>query len=404
LAAPLLEETRQRFQEQLAAKDAEVAKKTEALRNEQDSIAKAREQIEHQVEQRLTAERGQLVAIEAKKARDAVARDLQTKDVETAELRKALEVNNVKLAEAQQAHADFLRKQRELESAQRELDLTVEKRVQASVNEIRAKSKQESDEAARLKVLEKDQTIESMTRTIEELRRKAEQGSQQSQGEVFELELEELLRGKFPMDAIEPVAKGELGADVVQQVNGSIGQPAGMILWESKHTKAWSDGWLAKLREDQRRCGADVALIVSHALPKHIEHFDLVDGVWVAHPRCALAVAVALRQSLIEISSSRLVQQGQQTKMEQAYHYLTGNKFRQRVEAVVEKFNDMREDLDKERKFMVRQWAKRETQIVAVIESTVGLVGDLQAIAGKAMPEIASLDTPMLEGPGEAAA
>lgn len=404
LAAPLLEETRQRFQAQLAAKDAEVAKKTEALRNEQDAIAKAREQIEHQVAQRLQAERGQLVAVEAKKAREAVARDLQTKDVETAELRKALEVNNLKLAEAQQAHADFLRKQRELESAQRELDLTVEKRVQASVDEIRAKAKQESDEAARLKVLEKDQTIESMTRTIEELRRKAEQGSQQSQGEVFELELEELLRGKFPMDAIEPVAKGELGADVVQQVNGSIGQPAGMILWESKHTKAWSDGWLAKLREDQRRCGADVALIVSHALPKHIEHFDLLDGVWVAHPRCALAVAVALRQSLIEISSSRLVQQGQQTKMEQAYHYLTGNKFRQRVEAVVEKFNDMREDLDKERKFMGRQWAKRETQIVAVIESTVGMVGDLQAIAGKAMPEIASLDTPMLEGPGEAAA
>src|SRR6266478_6442268 len=111
LAAPLLEETRQRFQEQLAAKDAEVAKKTEALRNEQDAIAKAREQIEHQVAQRLTAERGQLVAVEAKKAREAVARDLQTKDVETAELRKALEVNNLKLAEAQQAHADFLRKQ-----------------------------------------------------------------------------------------------------------------------------------------------------------------------------------------------------------------------------------------------------------------------------------------------------
>src|SRR6478609_6403373 len=174
------------------------------------------------------------------------------------------------------------------------------------------------------------------------------------------------------MDAIEPVAKGELGADVIQQVNGSVGQPAGMILWESKRTKAWSDGWLAKLRDDQRRCGADVALIISQALPKHIEHFDLVDGVWVAHPRYALAVAVALRQTLIEVSGSRLAQQGQQTKMEQVYQYLTGIKFRQRVEAVVEKFNDMRDDLDKERKFMGRQWAKREAQIVAVVESTFG--------------------------------
>jgi hypothetical protein len=123
----------------------------------------------------------------------------------------------------------------------------------------------------------------------------------------------------------------------------------------------------------------------------------LINGVWVAHPRCAIPVAIALRQALIEVNSLRLVQHGQQTKMEQVYHYLTGMKFRQRVEAVVEKFNDMREDLGKERKFMGRQWAKRETQIAAVIESTVGLVGDLQAIAGKAMPEIPSLDTPLLE-------
>ncbi len=192
-----------------------------------------------------------------------------------------------------------------------------------------------------------------------------------------------------------------MGADVVQQVDGSIGQAAGIILWESKRTKAWSDGWLAKLRDDQRRCGADVALIISQALPKRVEHFDLIDGVWVAHPRCAIPVAVALRQGLIDVNSSRMIQQGQQTKMEQVYQYLTGTKFRQRVEAVVEKFNDMREDLDKERKFMGRQWAKRETQILSVIESTVGMVGDLQGIAGKAMPEFPSLDRPLLESSTE---
>jgi len=311
--------------------------------------------------------------------------------------RFTLEANNAKLAEAQQAQAELLRRQRALDEEKRELDLTIEKRVQASVVDIQTKAKKEADEAARLRVLEKDQTIESMARTIEELKRKAEQGSQQSQGEVLELKLEELLRGRFPTDIIEPVGKGELGADVVQQVNGSVGQAAGIILWESKRTKAWSDGWLAKLRDDQRRCGADVALIISQALPKQVQHFDLIDGVWVAHPRCAIPVAIALRQTLIKVNSLRLVQHGQQTKMEQVYHYLTGMKFRQRVEAVVEKFNDMREDLDKERKFMGRQWAKRETQIASVIESTVGLVGDLQAIAGKAMPEIPSLDMPLLE-------
>lgn len=397
LAAPLIEETRRHFQEQLANKDAEVARKVEALRQEREQLAKAREQIEDQLTQRLAAERGQIVVAEAKKAREATAAELQSKVAEADELRRILESNNAKLAEAQQAQAELMRKERALDEAKRELDLTVEKRVQSTVDDIRAKARQEADEAARLRVLEKDQTIESMTRTIEELKRKADQGSQQSQGEVLEIELEELLRGRFPTDLIEPVGKGELGADVVQQVNGSIGQSAGIILWESKRTKAWSDGWLPKLRDDQRRCGADVALIISQVLPKNIEQFDLVDGVWIAHPRYAVPVAVALRQTLIEVSNSRLVQQGQQSKMEQVYQYLTGTKFRQRVEAVVEKFNDMREDLDKERKFMVRQWAKRETQIVSVIESTVGMVGDLQAIAGKAMPEIPSLDLPLLE-------
>jgi len=396
LAAPLLAETRQRFQEQLASKDAEVARKTDALRQEREQLHKDREQIEDQVSRRLAAERSHLVATEAKKARDAAGAELEARTNEAAELRQALEANNAKLAEAQQAQAELIRKQRALDEEKRELDLTIEKRVQASVEQIQVKARQEADEAARLRVAEKDQTIESMSRTIEELKRKAEQGSQQSQGEVLELELEGVLRGRFPTDLIEPVGKGELGADVVQQVNGSIGQPAGIILWESKRTKAWSDGWLGKLRDDQRRCGADVALIVSQTLPKHVEHFDLIDGIWVTHPRCALPVAVALRQALIDVTGSRLVQQGQQTKMEQVYDYLTGTKFRQRVEAVVEKFNDMRDDLDKERKFMGRQWAKRETQILAVIDSTVGMVGDLQAIAGKAMPEIPSLDTPLL--------
>jgi hypothetical protein len=402
LAAPLIEETRRDFLQQLARKDAEVSQKLDAVRREREQLAEAREQIEDRVAERLVAERSQIASAEAKKAREATAAELQAQAAETADLRRTLDANNAKLAEAQQAQAELMRKQRALDEEKRELDLTIEKRVQATVEDIRAKAKQEADEGARLRVLEKDQTIDSMARTIEELKRKAEQGSQQSQGEVFELELEQLLRGRFPTDLIEPVGKGELGADVVQQVNGSIGNAAGIILWESKRTKAWSDGWLAKLRDDQRRCGADIALIVSQALPKHIEQFDLVDGVWIAHPRCALPVAVALRQTLIEVNGSRLVQQGQQTKMEQVYDYLTGTKFRQRVDAVVEKFNDMREDLDRERKFMSRQWAKRETQIVAVIESTVGMVGDLQAIAGKAMPAIPSLDPPLLENSADA--
>jgi hypothetical protein len=397
LAGPLIERTRRRFQALLAEKDAEMSRKTDALRAEREQLTKSREELEREVARRLETERARLVSSEARKAREAAAADLQAKDVEMTELRSALATNNAKLAEAQQAQVELMRQRRALEDEKRELALTVETRVQASEQEIRTKARQEADDAARLRVSEKDQTIESMARTIEELRRKAEQGSQQGQGEALELQLEDVLREKFPMDAIEAVGKGELGADIVQRVNGAVGRSAGVILYESKRTKAWSDNWLPKLRDDQRRSGADVAVIVSQALPRDVDHFDMLDGVWVTHPRCAIPVALALRHALIELDGSRLAQEGQQTKMEQVYKYLTGTRFRQRVEAVIEKFNDMREDLDKERKFIGRQWAKRETQIVAVIDSTAGMVGDLQAIAGRAMPAISSLDAPLLE-------
>ena len=401
LAAPLIEETRKRFSEQLAAKDAEVSKKEAALRVQQGAVARALESIEDQITARLEAERSQIAATETKRARAAAATELETKSKELAEVHQLLCENNQKLAAAQQAQADLIRKERELDAAKRELDLTVEQRVQALLAEVQTKAKQEAEDMLKAQLSQKDLQMAAMNRTIEELRRKMEQGSQQIQGEALEVELEELLRSKFPLDLIEAVGKGEFGGDVVQRVNGSLGRAAGVILWEFKRTKSWSDGWLVKLREDQRAAKADMALIISQTLPKNIETFDLVDGVWVAHPRCAMPVAVALRHSLIELASSRNAQVGQQTKMELVYQYLTGPRFRQRLEGIVEKFDELKEDLDKERKFMNRVWAKREGQIQGVLDSTVGMYGDLQGIAGKALPEITSLDMPLLEASDE---
>jgi hypothetical protein len=400
LAAPLIEATRKKFQEQLAAKDAEFSKKEETLRVQQVQLARDRESIQDQVSTRLKAERSQIAAVEAKKAREAAATELETRNQELTELQQVLAENNQKLATAQQAQADLIRKQRELDDAKRELELTIEQRVQASLAEVQVKARQEAEDLLKAQVSQKDLQIAAMNRTIEELKRKADQGSQQTQGEALELELEALLKSKFPLDLIEPVGKGEFGGDVVQRVNGSLGQAAGVILWEFKRTKNWSDGWLAKLREDQRNAKADIALIISQTLPKDVETFDLIDGVWVSHPRCAVPVAVALRQSLIELAGARSAQQGQQTKMELIYQYLTGPRFRQRLEGIVEKFDELKEDLDKERKFMNRIWSKREGQIQSVIETTVGMYGDLQGIAGKALPEIPSLDMPLLTYPG----
>jgi hypothetical protein len=257
----------------------------------------------------------------------------------------------------------------------------------------------EAEGPLKLRVLEKEQQISSMQRQIDELKRKAEQGSQQLQGEVQELELEQMLRAKFPRDVIEPVPKGELGGDILQRVFGSLNQPCGIILWESKRTKHWSDGWLAKLREDQRRAKADVALIVSNNLPKGVHSFDYVDGIWVAESRCAFPIAIALRHMLLEVANVRQARAGRQTKIELVYDYLTGGHFRQRVAAIVEKFEEMQSDLGKERAAMTRIWAKRERQISGVIEATAGMYGDFQGIAGKALEEIDGFSLQMIQGP-----
>lgn len=397
LAAPLIEATRARYEQALSAKDAEVAKRETTLRAMKDALEKDKAALQAQIAERVSAERVKIAAEEAEKARRLSAADLSEKSKQLADLQDVLRERETKLAEAQKAQAELIRKQRELDDAKRELDLTIEKRVQDSLGEVRQKAKQEAEDALKLKILESDEKIASMQRKIEELKRKAEQGSQQLQGEALELELENLLRSKFPRDMIEPVAKGEFGGDVLQRVYGPQDQPCGTILWESKRTKNWSDLWLPKLRGDQRTAKAEIALLVTNALPKDVEAFDLIDGVWVTDARCALPLAIALRQSLVELAATRDAKKGQQTKMELVYDYLTGPRFRHRVEAIVEKFNDMQEDLDRERKWMTKQWAKREQQIRIVVDSTAGMYGDVQGIAGQALDEIEALTLPMIE-------
>ena len=385
LAAPLIEATRKDFEQRLAQKESDIARREAAL-------AKAKESVEQQVAEKVKQERANIAADEARKAKLAAQTDLEQKAREVAELQEVLKQREAKLVEAQNAETVALRKQRELDDAKREFELTIEKRVQEGLGATREQARREVEEGFKLKVAEKEQTITSMQKQIEELRRRAEQGSQQLQGEVQELELESLLAARFPRDTIEPVPKGEHGGDVLQRVLGPLGQPCGTILWESKRTKNWSDGWLPKLREDQRAAKADIAILISQALPKEVETFDLIDHVYVAHPRVAIPVATTLRQTLVDLAMARQASDGQQTKTEMVYQYLTGPRFRQRVQAIVEAFSSMHEDLGREKKAINKQWAKREEQIERVMLATVGMYGDLQGIAGKTLQEIEGLE------------
>jgi hypothetical protein len=402
LAAPLLESTRLQYEQKIAQKETEIGAREAKVREQQTALTKAQEEIDQRVAEKLKSERSTIVAAEAKKAREAVADQITKVQQEKAATDELLKDRDAKLAEATKNELELRKDRQKLQEEKEQFELEMQRAIDAERTKIRESAQKDADEQSRLKIAEKDKTITDLQVKLQDALRKAEQGSQQLQGEVQELELEALLRGKFPRDTIDPVPKGEHGGDALHRVFGPLGQSCGTILWESKRTKNWSDGWLSKLREDQRAAKADVAIIVSQVLPKHVEIFDFTDGVWITEPRCLIPVAIVLRQSLIDLSAARQATDGQQTKTEMVYQYLTGPRFRHRVEAIVEKFSDMQGDLDKERKMMTRLWAKREEQIRGVIESTAGMYGDLQGIAGKTLQEIEGLNLKLLDSAEDA--
>jgi len=218
LAAPLLESVRRDYEQRLSQKDADMTKREQAITERAQSLEKAKATLDQQVAQKLQQERFRIAAEEQQKAKLTLGNDLDQKVKEINNLQEVLKQRDTKLAEAQKTQAELIRKQRELDDAKRELDLTIEKRVQADLGAERDKAKREAEEELKLKVMEKDQTITAMQKQIEDLRRRAEQGSQQLQGEVQEMELEALLTAKFPRDTIQPVPKGEFGGDVLQRV------------------------------------------------------------------------------------------------------------------------------------------------------------------------------------------
>ena len=387
LAAPMVAAVRQEMQAQVdaARKAADDAVYTaNVIKNDATrKIASFEQEVADRVSQDAKA-----IRIEAQRE---AAESVRAVHAEVEALR-------TKLTDAQKAQAAALKRERELVDKERELDLTVEMRVTDGVDAARSAARRESDEANKLKLLEKDMLLDSLQGKIVDLQQKIEQGSQQLQGEVQELDLEAQLRSRFPHDEVAEVAKGVNGADVQHSVISPSGAQCGLILWESKRTKRWSDGWLSKLREDGRRAGADLLVIVSVALPDVVETFDQIDGVWICAPKAAVPLAAALRAALLGAHNVRQVQAGMKSKSEEVYAYVTGPQFKRRVEALVEAFTTMQEDLTAEQKAVQRMWAKRAAQIERVLTSTSGLFGDMQGIAGKALPEPAGL---ALMGGGE---
>lgn len=314
--------------------------------------------------------------------------------VEMKDLQEQVQEKEELLVKAHQSEMELRKKAREIEERERNLKLEMERQLDREREAIRKEAQAAVSEEHRLKEREKDETIAAMRRQMEEMQRKMDQGSQQAQGEALELELEDLLKAQFPHDDIDPVGKGKQGADVLQTVRDSRGQACGIIIWESKRTKGWNKDWIPKLKDDMRAAKADVAVIVSTVMPKDYDGMGQQDGVWLTGFSTCVGMAAALRQGLIDTARARSAQEGKSGKMELLYDYIAGPEFRQRVEAIVEPFQEMRNDLYKEQEAMRRLWAKREKQIERVLTGTSGMYGDLEGIAGASLPGVRALALP----------
>lgn len=328
----------------------------------------------------------------AKKAENKVAQELAGLKDQVKDQSKALD-------EARRTELALRRREGELERKQQDLELEVARQLGKERARLVTEAEERLAEQHRLKDAEKEHQLADMRRQIEDLRRKAGQGSQQAQGEAGEEELEAVLRAAFPSDDITAIGQGIRGADVHQVVMDSRNRKSGSILWECKNARNWSDAWIAKLKQDQRSVHADVAVLVSAALPKGCTRFALIDGVLVTDFACAPCLAAVLRANLFQLAQTRHAAMHKEEALELLHRYLSGVEFRQRVEAVVEAFTAMRDDLEKERRAAERQWARRSRQIDAVTLNVAGMYGDLQGLL-PALPAIALLELPAGEAEG----
>lgn len=373
------------------AEQLELRRKARTLEEE---IGRIEEKVRTEVEQTARAEADKRIKAAAAQAA-AGAREQSSLELKS--LQEQLAEQQAKAREAQEAELALRKEKGQLEERARHLDLEVARKLDAEKQRLEEGIRRTVSEEQALKVREKDKQIEDLKRLLDEAKRKSEQGSQERQGEVLELDIQAALERQFPRDQVKAVPKGAAGADLLQEVYNAAGQSCGSIVWETKNTKHWQNAWVAKLKDDQRAVGANLAVLVSVALPDGIQEFGQVDGVWLAGLRAWPALAAVLRDQLVQVAFAHAASQGKSEKMEMLYRYLAGQAFRQKVQGIVEGFTALQDQLNRERRAMEKQWKERERQIERVITNTVGMYGEMSGILGGTLPDIPALT---LEGIG----
>jgi hypothetical protein len=367
-------EDKQKFE----TEKAQLAKEAELIKIQGEN----QEQI---LADKLRLAKGQLEQEAIKKAASEMALQMEM-------LNKELTDKSQKLKESQVKELELMQKEKQIKEREESLKLDMEKQMVARQKEIEDRVKKMESERSDLKIKELEKKLTDQAELVETMRRKAEQGSMQLQGEVLELALEELLKATFPLDSIEEVAKGVKGADCVQHIKNNMGDFCGKIIYESKRTKAFTNEWIEKLKRDMRAQQADIAVIVTETLPKDMDSFGFKDGVWICRFTDVKPLAFLLRDSLLKIHIALISQENKGEKMQMLYNYLTANEFRQNIEAVVEGFLALKDGITREKIQMEKIWKEREKQLDKVLLNTTQFYGSIKGIAGNAVGDLKMLE------------
>lgn len=391
LMSPIEDKIRKNFESELKNSEkkylSEIKKIKSELTNKEKEIIEIEESMKDKLKSEFDKHKKQIEEEAKTKAEKSIG--LEMKD-----LQEQLKEKSDMLEKAQKQELELRKEKRKIETEKKNFELEMNRKLDDERKKIYEDALKKASDEHTLKNKEKQKTIDDLTKQITDLKRKAEQGSQKLQGEVLELELEEVLQRNFNNDDIEPIVSGAKGADIFQKVKSNNGKLCGSILIESKQAKNWSDTWISKLKKDQREAKADIGVLVSTVLPDGIDNFAFIEGIVVVHFKSVIPVILLLRNQLFEVARTKSFNTGKNEKMEALYTYLTGTEFRQKVETIVEAFANMMDDLQKEKRAMTKIWSKREKQIEQAFYGIAGMYGGLQGIIGSSLPEIKSLNMP----------
>ena len=396
IAADIEQKYKQQYQLQLQQSLHAIEEDKKKLQDNQQKFEETKKRENEIFAQKMQQERQKIENDLKEQITKTTAADFENK-------LRMLENNNKdteeKLKEARKKELEFLQKEQELKNKEAEMEITLQKQLQLERESLSEQIRKQEVEKNVLKETEFQMKLKSLELQLEEqkkladeMKRRAEQGSMQRQGEVQELLLEDILKENFPFDIIEEVGKGVEGADCIQTVRNNSGIECGKIIYESKRTKGWSNNWVDKLKADKRNTAADIAILVTQTFPKDMEKFGEKEGVWICNFSEVSSVSYLLRTSIVKIYEAQKSQENKGDKMQMLYDYLTGNEFRGQMEAIVEGFVSMKNSITKERIQMEKLWKEREKQLEKVLLSTSGLYGSVKGIAGASINDIPLLD------------